>query len=161
MPSLHRTKEQQVTSIVAVLINGTFLWAMLHLFFASVVSLCPAAGQNAHLIFLTASVLFTARILWRRFLHQDFNPLLYCTNFCPASQSRLKVFRCDPIHKVWDTMVLGKCIASEPTIFVADCTTSLVSDLAILLLPMPLVWQLRTSLRRKLRIMVVFAGGTL
>lgn len=58
-------------------------------------------------------------------------------------------------------MVLGKCIASEPTIFVADCTTSLVSDLAILLLPMPLVWQLRTSLRRKLRIMVVFAGGTL
>ena len=58
-------------------------------------------------------------------------------------------------------MAPGNCIASEPTIFAADTVTSLVSDFAILILPMPLVWQLKTSLKRKLRIMVVFAGGTL
>lgn len=73
----------------------------------------------------------------------------------------IKVFRCSPIHKVWDSMAPGNCIASEPTIFAADTATSLVSDFAILILPMPLVWQLKTSLKRKLRIMIVFAGGTL
>lgn len=73
----------------------------------------------------------------------------------------IKIFRCNPIHKTWDINARGKCITSESAIFLADCLVSLVTDLAILIMPMPLVWQLQASLRRKLRIMAIFAGGIL
>ena len=40
---------------------------------------------------MLAFVFFRARILWRRFLHKDFDTLLDCTNFRPASQSSLSL----------------------------------------------------------------------
>lgn len=73
----------------------------------------------------------------------------------------IKVFRCNPIHITWIVTAPGKCFTDEGSIFLADCIVSLVTDVTILVLPMPLVWVLKASLRRKLRIMVVFAGGIL
>jgi len=73
----------------------------------------------------------------------------------------IKVFRCIPIHKTWDIKARGKCITTESAIFLADCIVSLITDLAILIIPMPLVWKLQAPRRRKLRIMAVFAGGIL
>lgn len=73
----------------------------------------------------------------------------------------IKIFRCRPIHKTWITKAPGKCFTDEASIFLADCIVSLATDVIILVLPMPLVWTLKASLRRKLRIMVVFAGGIL
>ena len=73
----------------------------------------------------------------------------------------IKVFRCIPIQKTWDVSTPGHCITTEDRIFLADCIVSLITDLTILILPMPLVWQLNASRKRKLRIMIVFAGGIL
>ena len=71
----------------------------------------------------------------------------------------IKLFRCDPIRKTWIPETDGKCIATEYSILFADCIISIITDMGILLLPLPLVWVLHTSLRRRLKILSVFAGG--
>lgn len=73
----------------------------------------------------------------------------------------IKVFRCNPIHKIWDIMAPGKCIASDSTIFVADCTISIVTNLAIFNATDALSMAAQNFCERNLRIMVVFAGGAL
>ena len=72
----------------------------------------------------------------------------------------VKLFRCHPVHKYWDMKVEGNCIKGA-NIFVADGVTSVLSDVAILLLPMPLLWNLQLSTKRKLRLVAIFGGGTL
>ena len=71
----------------------------------------------------------------------------------------IKLFRCNPIRKNWSPETEGKCIATKYSILFADCIISIITDLVILLLPLPLVWKLQISLRRKLKVMSVFAGG--
>ena len=73
----------------------------------------------------------------------------------------IKVFRCIPIQKTWNPMIDGRCTGTEYDILYADCVMSLFTDLAILILPIPLVWQLQTSRKRKVRITLVFGGGIL
>ena len=70
-----------------------------------------------------------------------------------------KVFRCHPVQKVWKPKLPGYCFISEATVLFASCVASLVSGLLILFLPIPLVWQLQASWKRRVQIMLVFAGG--
>ena len=71
----------------------------------------------------------------------------------------IRVFRCNPIRKIWVPRVEGRCIASERSMFLLDCVVSLLTDIAIFGLPVPLVWKLQTSLKHKVRILLVFASG--
>ena len=71
----------------------------------------------------------------------------------------IKLFRCNPIRKAWVPGIDGNCIVTEYSMLFADCIVSIITDLGILLIPLPLVWMLQTSLRRKLRVLSVFAAG--
>ncbi len=71
----------------------------------------------------------------------------------------LKLFRCSPIRKAWQPDVRGKCIITQYSILLADVIISIITDLTIFLIPIPLVWNLQITLKRKLRIFIVFAGG--
>lgn len=73
--------------------------------------------------------------------------------------SFIKLFRCNPIRKTWEFKSEGRCITSEYNIILVDCIFSIVIDIGILLLPIPLVWKLHTSTKRKLRVLSVFVGG--
>lgn len=73
----------------------------------------------------------------------------------------IRAFGCNPIRKSWDPdpRIEGRCIGSEKTIFHLDCVVSLPTDIAVFGLPVPLVWKLQTSLKHKVRILLVFASG--
>lgn len=72
----------------------------------------------------------------------------------------IKLFRCNPIRKTWLPTIDGKCIlVTEYNILYSDCIISIITNLGILLIPLPMVWALQTSLRRKMRVFSVFAGG--
>ena len=71
----------------------------------------------------------------------------------------IKLFRCDPIRKTWRPDTEGRCITSEYSILLADCIMSLISDFRILVLPVPFIWQLKTTKKRRSRIILVFTGG--
>ncbi|KAI9755041.1 MAG: hypothetical protein M4579_004444 [Chaenotheca gracillima] len=69
-----------------------------------------------------------------------------------------KVLICTPIKKQWEPEVPGFCLNTN-AIFLTDCIFSIVSDFYILITPMPLIWNLRMPVRRRLGVMSVFAMG--
>ena len=72
----------------------------------------------------------------------------------------LVVFTCRPVAKVWDFELPGHCVNS--TLGAALSTGGvLVSDLAILTLPIIWVWKLQMDRRRKLGVSLIFAMGFL
>ena len=70
------------------------------------------------------------------------------------------IFQCSPLQKSWDPLLPGHCISQA----VASYTTgvfNIISDLYILILPMPCIWILKLETGRKLRIMGIFSVGLL
>ncbi|KAG6253495.1 hypothetical protein E4U23_007661 [Claviceps purpurea] len=69
----------------------------------------------------------------------------------------IKMFACWPISTYW-TGQGGKCL-NRPAIILADSTVSVISDLAILLLPLPLTWSLQLPIKRRLRVSGMLCAG--
>ncbi len=67
---------------------------------------------------------------------------------------------CRPFAKNWDPLLPGTCGSSTAS-FLADGIINIVIDLTMIILPMPLVWQLQMSQQRKLALSAVFALGIL
>lgn len=71
----------------------------------------------------------------------------------------IKIRICWPIEAYW----LGetdKCL-DQSAIITADSILSVISDLAILLLPVPLTWSLQLPMKKKLRVIGLLAAGGL
>ena len=69
----------------------------------------------------------------------------------------IKIFICWPISAYW-TGDSGKCL-NQSAIVTADSIISVISDLAILLLPTPLTWSLQLPRRKRLRVTGLLCAG--
>ncbi|KAI1269309.1 hypothetical protein F5Y18DRAFT_374199 [Xylariaceae sp. FL1019] len=65
------------------------------------------------------------------------------------------VFQCTPVEKAWNPTIPGTCIDSFSW-YVATAVLSVVVDLYILLLPVPKIWALNTSLKRRIWLLGAF-----
>ncbi|KXG50857.1 uncharacterized protein PGRI_064290 [Penicillium griseofulvum] len=73
----------------------------------------------------------------------------------------VKIRMCDPIPRYWlGDKVEGTCL-DQTAALIADSVISVVSDLIILILPLPLTWSLQMSRNRKLRVMGILGAGGL
>lgn len=70
----------------------------------------------------------------------------------------VKIRICDPISKFWDHSVQGSCL-DQTAIILADAVVSVVSDLIILILPLPLTMSLQMPRRKKLRVVGLLGAG--
>lgn len=70
----------------------------------------------------------------------------------------LKIFICSPIPSYWDRSVPGRCL-DQPKIFLTDTAMAAVTDLIIMLIPIPILWQVRMTLRKKLKILAMLSVG--
>lgn len=52
----------------------------------------------------------------------------------------------------------GKCL-KQPRIFIADISLAILTDLIILVIPIVLIWPLRASPRKKLKMVVMLGAG--
>ena len=68
------------------------------------------------------------------------------------------VFVCTPIPKFWRPTMEGKCINTFASWF-ANAIINIVTDLAIIVLPMPVVRRLRLPKKQKALLIGVFAFG--
>ena len=64
-------------------------------------------------------------------------------------------FQCTPIEKAWNPMLPGYCINTYIW-YLATAALSVVIDFYILLLPVPMIWTLKTSLRRRIYLLAAF-----
>lgn len=65
---------------------------------------------------------------------------------------------CRPFAKTWDPLLPGVCGSSSATIL-AEAIINMLLDIAILSLPLPLVWRLQMTPRRKIILTIIFGLG--
>lgn len=71
----------------------------------------------------------------------------------------IKIFFCKPISAYWNGP-LDKCIDQQKVI-IADSVISIVSDLWILILPVPMLWSLQFTRVKKIRVSGILGAGGL
>ena len=67
---------------------------------------------------------------------------------------------CRPFAKTWNPLLPGVCGSTSVTIL-AEAIINMLSDIAIISLPMPMVWRLQMTLRRSLILTTVFGWGSM
>ena len=65
---------------------------------------------------------------------------------------------CDPVQKTWIPTLPGTC-GTPSQLYIGSAVPSVVIDLLILILPVPIIWRLHTSLSKKTGITAVFILG--
>ena len=70
------------------------------------------------------------------------------------------IFECQPVGSYWQPLLQQHCIDSQK-FYWANGISNLLLDVIILTLPIPVIWRLQMSLRRKISLTVIFALGIL
>ncbi|KAF5639537.1 uncharacterized protein FTJAE_4875 [Fusarium tjaetaba] len=70
-------------------------------------------------------------------------------------------FFCTPIQSFWDSGVKGRCMLSQPTMWLISGIVHIVTDFAIIVMPLPIVWKLQLPRSQKLYLTGIFGLGTL
>ncbi|PLB51965.1 hypothetical protein P170DRAFT_462065 [Aspergillus steynii IBT 23096] len=78
--------------------------------------------------------------------------------YIPAVIVKIRI--CNPISKFWAPDTPGSCL-DQTSIILADAVVSVVSDMIILLLPLPLTLRLQLPWKKKMRVMGILGAGGL
>ncbi|KAL4787724.1 hypothetical protein BJX76DRAFT_369013 [Aspergillus varians] len=70
----------------------------------------------------------------------------------------LFIFICVPVQKLWYPQLPGRCINQVAT-WIANAISTIATDLAILLLPMPQIWKLQLRRSEKMALTFAFSLG--
>ena len=72
----------------------------------------------------------------------------------------VSIFRCSPASKAWIPSQPGTCISIMP--FLVYCSAShTASNIAMIFLPLPMIWKLRVDRSKKVRLYFMFLLGTM
>lgn len=82
-----------------------------------------------------------------------------CTYYTIALIVKIRI--CDPIPMYWLGPLPGGSCLDQTAALIADSVISVVSDIIILILPLPLTWSLQMSRNRKLRVIGLLGAGGL
>ncbi|KAJ6107697.1 hypothetical protein N7523_009020 [Penicillium sp. IBT 18751x] len=78
--------------------------------------------------------------------------------YIPAVIVKIRI--CNPIGRFWNKDIQGTCL-DETSIILADAVVSMVSDLIILFLPLPLTMSLQMPKKKKMRVIGLLGAGGL
>ena len=70
------------------------------------------------------------------------------------------IFQCTPVEGAWNQPAAKHCINAR-AFFLGNGTASMIMDVLILCLPMPMVWRLQLNRKRKLALTGMFLLGSL
>lgn len=68
------------------------------------------------------------------------------------------IFQCTPVDSNWDASIVAHCVDLNTALVVLS-SINVLTDFIILVLPMPLIWRLKTSIRRKMQLTSIFLLG--
>ena len=69
-------------------------------------------------------------------------------------------FQCIPVSSFWDHTRPGRCFNIHDFLL-ASGVLNVFGDVAVLLLPLPVIWSLHASRNRKISLSIIFMLGTL
>jgi hypothetical protein len=67
---------------------------------------------------------------------------------------------CRPLEANWNHNVKGRCINTK-AFYMSQSIINLITDLAILIIPTPLLWSLKLAPKKRLQVVLMFAVGIL
>ncbi|KAE8317698.1 hypothetical protein BDV41DRAFT_561235 [Aspergillus transmontanensis] len=99
-------------------------------------------------------------------VRQDFNYFSNCLivfiSLWAVVALLVNIFQCNPVQFYYDkTLQGGHCMHGQTKFFQAMGSIALVEDVTILLMPVPIVWRLKITLRQKIAVTIVFSLGGL
>lgn len=68
------------------------------------------------------------------------------------------IFACTPIYKYWHRQIPGKCLPF-PVVYISPAIITIIVDVVLFVLPIPLVLPLRMNRRRKIGLIMTFFLG--
>lgn len=68
------------------------------------------------------------------------------------------ILACNPVHKSWDPATPGTCLAAGPS-FTAYAIVTIVSDVVVAIIPIPVLLQLKVNTGKKVGLIVIFLLG--
>lgn len=71
------------------------------------------------------------------------------------------IFQCLPIQGFWDKTIPAVCGVDVNSFFIGNAVPNIVTDWALLLLPLPYIWRLHRNTVQKLAIYATFLLGGL
>lgn len=86
--------------------------------------------------------------------------LLYFTVAFYTAITFVKIFECSPREKIWRRSVPGHCINFAALLYVTGIV-NICSDIAILILPVHVIWRLQLPHSRKVGVSLAFIAGLL
>jgi hypothetical protein len=99
---------------------------------------------------------------WRIFVHPMFRIATYAVGFFTWATYFVGAFgfafQCAPVAFFWNRTLDGHCINTDAFDIIASAFF-LVSDIAIYVMPMPVVWSLNMSSKKKLEVSIAFLLG--
>ena len=69
-------------------------------------------------------------------------------------------FQCHPVQFIWNKSIKGTCIGTWH-FFVAGSSPNVLTDFAILILPLPAVWNLKMGKAQKISVAAILMLGSL
>ncbi|TIC97767.1 hypothetical protein CH35J_006577 [Colletotrichum higginsianum] len=69
--------------------------------------------------------------------------------------------QCTPVQSIWDRTITDRRCLNLQAVGYSSGGLAMAEDIAILLLPIPHVWQLKISLSRRLAVIALFSVGSL
>ena len=70
------------------------------------------------------------------------------------------IFQCSPRTKIWTPEESGRCLDVD-ALYLASASFNVISDIAMLSIPIYLIWNLQMSVQRKIGVSAIFATGAL
>ncbi|KAK4039471.1 hypothetical protein C8A01DRAFT_36509 [Parachaetomium inaequale] len=68
------------------------------------------------------------------------------------------ILACTPVHKSWDPLVAGTCLAPGPS-FTAYAIVTIVSDVVVAVIPIPVLLKLKINVGKKVGLIFIFVLG--
>ncbi|KAI0386307.1 hypothetical protein F5Y04DRAFT_289982 [Hypomontagnella monticulosa] len=160
-----------------------FIAYVLYLCFAVALGVTTLFGEGRHVILVTdfralaintlvstsfyifgmACVKYSILFLYYRiFPDKQFHNILFGVAAIVSSWAiasfLASIFNCYPVEKTWDSSIPGKCI-NYGTVTLVLGIINILLDFLILGMPMPKLWKLHISVRRKFFLSIAFATG--
>lgn len=70
------------------------------------------------------------------------------------------IFQCNPIYVAWEPWEAGQCINLKGS-FIGNAVPNIITDIAILIMPVKQVWALHTAPAQKISLICTFGLGSL
>ncbi|KAH7112364.1 hypothetical protein EDB81DRAFT_670997 [Dactylonectria macrodidyma] len=76
-----------------------------------------------------------------------------------VSQIILAFIQCIPLKALWDPSIKGKCLQNTLSLWYFNGVFNIVTDFAIIILPLPIYWKIQLPRAQKVYVMCIFGLG--